>query len=303
MAKYKHAPVLTSTDLLLTATSPAAASPDGLIVSFHTRLHNYEDLKDHFRTDSFSVILVLAGQMKARMNFKDYTFTKGHLFLAAPYAVKQLVSVSKGFTFLVITFTTHFLTRAAVPANVPDLFGYFTSRFSPHWLLSAVDIRLIKDYSRQLHRRIQEAPGHPYGKEILHFAFLTFAFEMAALSRKYTRPLTRHLSRKEDLVMRFADLVGHRFRKHRDVQHYAHQLHVTPKYLTETVKEISGKNAGEIIDDFVIIEAKVLLADATLSIAQVTQQLHFSDQSFFGKFFKRHVGVSPKAYRIACTAG
>jgi AraC-like DNA-binding protein len=83
----------------------------------------------------------------------------------------------------------------------------------------------------------------------------------------------------------------------RNVNTYAEQLSITPKYLTETVKEITGKTAGEIIDDFVLLEAKLLLDNPALSIAEIADELHFSDQSFFGKYFKRHAGVSPKEYR------
>ncbi len=87
------------------------------------------------------------------------------------------------------------------------------------------------------------------------------------------------------------------FNEQRNVQYYANELNVNPKYLTQTVKEVSGKSAGELIDDFVIQEAKLLLTDSSLSISEVGDILHFSDQSFFGKFFKRHTGFSPSEFR------
>jgi AraC family transcriptional regulator, transcriptional activator of pobA len=63
------------------------------------------------------------------------------------------------------------------------------------------------------------------------------------------------------------------------------------------VKEITGKTAGEIINDFVLLEAKMLLDNPSLSIAEIADELQFSDQSFFGKYFKRLTGMSPKEYR------
>jgi YesN/AraC family two-component response regulator len=72
---------------------------------------------------------------------------------------------------------------------------------------------------------------------------------------------------------------------------------VTPKYLSQTVKEVSGKTAGEFIDEMVMMEAKVLLSDLSLSVAQVSEELFFSDQFFFSKFFKNHAGITPSAYR------
>lgn len=78
---------------------------------------------------------------------------------------------------------------------------------------------------------------------------------------------------------------------------YASLLHVTPKHLSEVVKAQTGRTAGEWIDQSVILEAKVLLQQKELSISQVADALHFSDQSVFGKFFKVNTGVSPLAYR------
>lgn len=122
-------------------------------------------------------------------------------------------------------------------------------------------------------------------------------FEMGGLSKKYAKAGSTYLSRKETLVMNFTRLVQKQFRWQRSINRYASQLNITPKYLMETVKEISGKTAGEIVDDFVVQESITLLSNNELSIAEIADELHFSDQSFFGKFFKRHTGKSPKEYR------
>ena len=71
----------------------------------------------------------------------------------------------------------------------------------------------------------------------------------------------------------------------------------TSKYLTTTINEITGKSTGKIIEIFVVQEAHMLLDNPTLSIAQISDELNFSHQSFFGKFFKRLTGFSPSAYR------
>lgn len=63
------------------------------------------------------------------------------------------------------------------------------------------------------------------------------------------------------------------------------------------VREVSGKTASEWIDNFVLLEAKVLLRSTHMTIQQISDELHFPSQSFFGKYFKRLAGVSPKEYR------
>ena len=78
---------------------------------------------------------------------------------------------------------------------------------------------------------------------------------------------------------------------------YLCQLRMTPHHLSKTAKEITTKTCGELIDEMVIVEAKILLSDLSYSVAQVADQLNFSDQFFFSKFFKRHTGLSPKDYK------
>jgi AraC-like DNA-binding protein len=105
-------------------------------------------------------------------------------------------------------------------------------------------------------------------------------------------------TRKQELNLLFQNLVFHHYKEHRNVQFYADALYVSPKHLTETIKEVTGKTAGEWIDDAVVLEAKVLLRNHDVSIAAIADDIHFPDQSTFGKYFKKHTGFSPTEYRI-----
>ena len=78
---------------------------------------------------------------------------------------------------------------------------------------------------------------------------------------------------------------------------YADKMFLTPKHLSTMVKEVSGKTAGEWIDSLVILEAKAMLKSSEQSIQEIADELHFANQSFFGKYFKHHTGFSPKEYR------
>ena len=92
-------------------------------------------------------------------------------------------------------------------------------------------------------------------------------------------------------------MLAKEFSRHRSLSFYANKLNTTSKYLSEVVKKQTGKTAGEWIEHTVILEAKVLLQNRELGIAQVSDLLNFSDQSVFGKFFKTHTGISPLEYR------
>lgn len=108
---------------------------------------------------------------------------------------------------------------------------------------------------------------------------------------------TRHHSRRDELLSNFIDLIEAHFKHERSVNFYADKLFVTPKHLSAVLKEISGRTAGEWIDHRVVLEAKMLLRTTGMNIQEISFALNFSNQSFFGKYFKHLTGMSPRDYR------
>jgi AraC-like DNA-binding protein len=92
-------------------------------------------------------------------------------------------------------------------------------------------------------------------------------------------------------------MVEENCKRERRVSWYAQQLSITPKYLSTAVKRISGRTAVEWIESYVTMELRVLLKNSTKSIKEITEELNFPNQSFLGKYFKEHVGMTPSAYR------
>ena len=108
---------------------------------------------------------------------------------------------------------------------------------------------------------------------------------------------TRKQTRAESIFTSFIKLVEQNFRVERRVGWDAEQMCITPKYLSETVKAVSKRRPNEWIDNYVMSELCVLLKNSSMSIKEITLAMHFPNQSFLGKFFKEHMGVSPKEWR------
>ncbi|MEH0154117.1 helix-turn-helix domain-containing protein [Limibacter armeniacum] len=120
-------------------------------------------------------------------------------------------------------------------------------------------------------------------------------FEVESLQEDNNKPAS--FSQAQHITIQFKKLLTQHFKAQREVQYYAEQLHISPKHLSQTLKEQTGKTASELIDDLVCLEAKVLLQVQQLNIAEVAELLNFPNPSFFGKFFKRITGMSPLQYR------
>lgn len=114
-------------------------------------------------------------------------------------------------------------------------------------------------------------------------------------------------TRNEILMRNFLKQLQTHHKQERKLEFYADKLCLSAKYLSQTIKNSSGKTAGEWIDEYVMLEAKALLKSTNMTIQQISDELNFPSQSFFGKFLKdlqgflqRHIGNKNKMI-IGCS--
>lgn len=104
-------------------------------------------------------------------------------------------------------------------------------------------------------------------------------------------------TRQDEIFKSFVSLVHEHCTSQREVSFYADKLCISTKYLTGICKAVTGDSAKKIIDDFAILEIKVLLQSTELTVQEIADRLGFPDQSYLGRYFKRHEGISPKEYQ------
>lgn len=138
---------------------------------------------------------------------------------------------------------------------------------------------------------------HHYRIQLVKSLMLAMFYDMSNVIWRVQQSGTKPLSRADAIFAGFIQLLEQNFRTERRVSWYARQLNITPKYMSEVVKQISQRTSNEWIDSYVILEIRVLLKNTTKSIKEITEELHFPNQSFLGKYFKEHVGMSPSDYR------
>lgn len=129
------------------------------------------------------------------------------------------------------------------------------------------------------------------------FGQLLFCELMTAYyAHKGIRSVSRN--QKDFIFQRFLQTLFRCYRKERDVAFYAHDQNLSARYFSSIIKEKSGRSALQWIVRMVISEAKQLLESSDATIKEIAIQLNFPTQSFFGKYFKQYVGLSPRDYRI-----
>lgn len=138
-----------------------------------------------------------------------------------------------------------------------------------------------------------------WNREAYHAALKTFLYDIISLASdpKSLEIKDVYQSRSQDYFARFMQLVSQYCKKERKVHFYASKLCISSKYLSTIIKEVSGKTPSRWIDEVIMSEAIFLLKYSNATIQEIAFQMNFPNPSFFGKFFKRYTGFSPKYYR------
>jgi AraC family transcriptional activator of pobA len=249
------------------------------------------------RSDFFSIGIVVEGEVNLRINLKKQKAVKNSLLFMSPNTVKQIINKSEDARVSLVAFTSKFLLQTGIMKHELDMIDFIITNNAQIINLTDSEVASMAKNIEDLKQKNELVGLHPFGENIVQHTFRIFLYEMAALGRKYNLMGGQKKSRKQDLVVRFGNLMNLYFKEQRSVKYYAEQLSITPKYLTEVVNEVTGKSAGELIDEKVVQEVKFLLNNSQYTIGQIADTLHFSDQSFLRKFFKRISGVSPSEYR------
>ena len=182
-------------------------------------------------------------------------------------------------------------------SNVSDISSLFLfSKNHPVVSLSQREADTFKSYFYMLRDKISDTSNH-YRLELARTLVLAMFYDMSNVIYREQQHGNRRSSRADLIFTRFIRLVEDNYKRERRVGWYAEQMCITPKYLSETVKHVSHRTPNEWIDRYVSLELRLQLRNSTKSIKEIAVDLNFPNQSFLGKYFKEHVGMSPSEYR------
>jgi YesN/AraC family two-component response regulator len=249
------------------------------------------------KLDHFLIGLIIEGGGNVVFNLITYTVNKNSLFIITPNKHITFKEHRANSKIMIMNFTRDFLIEAGMHRRKSEIFNYADWHDDPHFVLTDNEMKILQASMFSMkENEISEEP-HYYKTEVLHHEFNVFLFELASILKKYRITQNTKPTRKEDILNVFTKLLTIHFREERSVHYYADAMFITSNHLSKTIKELTNKPCRDLIDAMVIIEAKVLLDDASLSVSNVAELLHFSDQFFFSKFFKNNTGLNPSQYK------
>lgn len=240
----------------------------------------------------FSVCL--QGECRMLINFREYAIRRNTFVTILPNQIIQVLERSDDFRAEMLYFSIDYLVDMALPKEID-----VTKKIiiMPLLTLSEEEAGILLKYNAFIVSTFADK-NHFFAENVTKGLLYLLFMEIAS---KYAESDTfiNHTStgRSEEIVGQFFVLLMENHKQERNASFYSDKLCITTKYLSGTLKKVTGRSVNSWLEDAIIMTAKVYLKSSDLTVLQISEELNFPNPSYFGRYFKKLTGMTPKEYR------
>lgn len=255
-------------------------------------LNLYKDYPCRLNAEIF--VLCMGGSLDATINLNRQTIEKNDLITLSPGSIIQLHKAGGDLKIYYMIFSSQFINGVTIAKALIDFL--YIVKSNPVIGIPSRYAELYEDYFKLLIRTYEMNPSQ--NPEVLKCILLSILYRLKELYQTRNKLNDNPASsRNEQICKEFAHLAIQYYAQERNISFYAQKLNITPTHLSNTVKQVTGRTVMDIVAEMVITDAKAQLKSTNIPINEIAESLNFANVSFFGKYFKRHVGMGPQKYR------
>ncbi len=275
-----------------------------IVIDINRFLKPFINLKGSpYLLEDYRMGIVKRGYMHGIINLQEYKIEAGSLIFITPGTIVEPIDMSEDFQIMGIGVPAD-MFHVAHNGQLPELFngqmkhGIQRVNENAFQLLNHMFLLLWEIATSQDSEETQQVgTSQKTTQQVLNHMLCTITSYYNTLFDRPQSSSSAHRS-ANDIFDRFIYLVNSHCKEQRQLAFYAKKICITERYLGTVIRQVSGITAKEWIDRAVITAAKVMLRHSNLQIAEITERLHFSNPSFFCKYFKRLEGCTPQEYRL-----
>ena len=247
------------------------------------------------QTSFFTIAVCTKGEANFMLNGKECRVQEGNLFVTFGRQTIDHFQRSDNFQGIALFQSQEFVQESLMTMRYLWPYLIYLMR---HPVMSLTDDEraiVRRDYQMLKHR--MSSTHEVLRQELVQSILQVFYLDVCRMMEQRAPRGEHYNARTYNLFYHFMQLLASNYMDEREVAWYADALSLTPKYLSEVVKTVSGRTVGQWISLMVVMEIKSLLRNTDMSVKQIAQQLNFTTQSFMGRYFKNVTGLSPLDYR------
>ncbi|HEY8397536.1 MAG TPA: helix-turn-helix transcriptional regulator [Flavihumibacter sp.] len=252
-----------------------------------------------FRLNAFVVGVVTSGDFKLSISNEIYDLTGQQIYFTSPWHIRQYMQVEDWNGFLLF-FTPDFIFQYPQGEYIFREFRYFHTENGLVFKPEADQLKKLHDHLEGMYHLLRSE--HPERMKMLYHYLNIFLYECKHVLSGSVPP---NSNGKDTTLNNFLQALNNYFielnkgkmDKPLTLKYVANELHLHPTYLSNLLKQQTGKTAAQLVRERLILEAQSLLKNTDMTVAEIAYYLHFKDNSNFAKFFRHQVGISPSDYR------
>lgn len=242
--------------------------------------------------DGVIFCLCTQGKLCIRIDYKEYDLSANNLFVILPKHIFTVLSQSDDLQLKILFTSLDYIRHLPI---VPDFEVLKQTNMTPYLVITREQLQQLTKLYSVLEAYDTDNVRNKQIRTGLTLSLILIVVSMFENSKQEVQTPT--ISRAENLTRQFFSLLLQYCTRKKNVRFYADKLCITPKYLSMTVKSITGHPVQEWLNEAVMLEAKRYIKTTDLTIQQIADELHFTTSSSFVRFFKQQAGCTPSAYR------
>lgn len=282
-------------ELYMAEYNPIMTTPEEQFVVGDTDLRYFEE--HSCRTEGGAILFCRRGSATVTVDQLRDRVTRDTLLLLLPGSILHLNERTDDFRVRFCAFSLELFSEAAYRLD-PSFFHILHE----HAIIRLPDriIEGVRNWSQMASYTYRDR-GNIFRNTIIRNRLQNVLLEAFDKTQRFAPDVHSQTgtTRQADLFQRFVALVHEHCTEQREVAFYADRLCISTRYLSTIIRSVAHSTAKEFIDRSVVLEIKMLLGSTELSVQEIAYRLHFPDQSYLGRFFKKHTGVSPTEFRNA----
>ena len=235
-----------------------------------------------------TLIFVSSGSHVMKSGYEEYQTVSNEIIVVPAGQVFSIKNINNAHTGYICQFHPDILIGKYGNREMLNDFDFLKISGNPKVTLTPEDVPDIETILNRLQKEYSETTTA--NLNIVQSYLIALFYEMNKNSIK----VSKNISAAEVITNKFKELIHQNIKTQHLVHYYASLLNVTPNHLNKSVKTVTGKSAAKWIDETILLEAKYLLFQTTLSVSEIAIQVGHEDQSYFSRFFKKHEGITPK---------
>ena len=256
-------------------------------------LDTHTDLRFPHKHSFYHLVYFTEGSGQHSIDFINFPVEAGQIYFMIPGQVHtwNFRDRPKGY---IINFSEQYIHTLVANTRYLEQFTFFSGM--AHEQVVRIPAKERAGLTQLFELIIREAAGdNELNNDMIRTSMIQLFIAVNRLAAgKRTVPYTQYNS---VLLRNFQKLIDLHYKDKKLTKDYAVMLFVTPNHLNALSKQLTGRPAGELIRDRVLLEAKRLLVNAEMNVSEIAAELNFEDNSYFSKFFKKYSGVTPEGFR------